>query len=171
MIGERDARSRHSDRPCADQGEADRRTVSRRQAPPRAIDRRRMVGLAADFGPSDRTSRGVIRVDTGASAALKRLPRWRPYFRLSVRFDIEPEQEARPQLRAIGIGKPDVKRVVLTHLRIDHDAGLAAFPRAKICRKGAMPRERRNKVGAVISKYLHTTPFHLYEALESLGGA
>ncbi len=114
---------------------------------------------------------GVIRVDTGASAALKRLPRWRPYFRLSVRFDIEPEQEARPQLRAIGIGKPDVKRVVLTHLRIDHDAGLAAFPRAKICRKGAMPRERRNKVGAVISKYLHTTPFHLYEALESLGGA
>ncbi len=75
---------------------------------------------------------GVILVDTGASAALKRLPRWHPYFRLSVRFDIEPEQEAGPQLRAIGIGAADVKRVVLTHLHIDHDAGLAAFPNSEI---------------------------------------
>ena len=75
---------------------------------------------------------GVVLVDTGASAALKRLPRWHPYFRLSVRFDIEPEQEAGPQLRAIGIGAADVKRVVLTHLHIDHDAGLAAFPNSEI---------------------------------------
>ena len=75
---------------------------------------------------------GVILVDTGASAALKRLPHWHPYFRLSVRFDIEPEQEAEPQLRAIGIGAADVKRVVLTHLHIDHDAALAAFPKSEI---------------------------------------
>ncbi len=75
---------------------------------------------------------GVILVDTGASAAFKRLPRWHPYFRLSVRFDIEPEQEAGPQLRAIGIGAADVRRVVLTHLHIDHDAGLAAFPNSEI---------------------------------------
>lgn len=75
---------------------------------------------------------GVILVDTGASAVLKRLPRWHPYFRLGVRFDIEPEQEAGPQLRAIGIGAADVKRVVLTHLHIDHDGGGAAFPKSEI---------------------------------------
>ncbi len=75
---------------------------------------------------------GVILVDTGASASLKRLPRWHPYFRLAVRFDIEPEEEAGPKLRAIGIDAADVKRIVLTHLHIDHDAGLAALPRSEI---------------------------------------
>jgi len=74
---------------------------------------------------------GVVLVDTGASAALKRLPRWHPYFRLAVRFDIEPEEEAGPQLRALGVGPRDVKLVALTHLHIDHDAGLAAFPHAR----------------------------------------
>ena len=75
---------------------------------------------------------GVILVDTGASAGLMRLPRWHPYFRLAVRFDIEAEEEAGPRLRAIGIGAADVKRVVLTHMHIDHDAGLAAFPKSEI---------------------------------------
>jgi N-acyl homoserine lactone hydrolase len=75
---------------------------------------------------------GVILVDAGASAAAKRLPRWHPYFRNAVRFDIEPEQEVGPQLRAIGIGSSDVRRVVLTHLHIDHDGGLAAFPASEI---------------------------------------
>jgi N-acyl homoserine lactone hydrolase len=75
---------------------------------------------------------GVILVDAGASAAAKRLPRWHPYFRNAVRFDIEPEQEAGPQLRAIGIGAGDVRRVVLTHLHIDHDGGLAGFPASEI---------------------------------------
>src|SRR6202044_2096684 len=75
---------------------------------------------------------GVILVDTGASAAAKSLPRWHPYFRFGVRFDIEPEQEAGPQLRAIGIGSGDVRRVVMTHLHIDHDGGLEAFPNSEI---------------------------------------
>ena len=70
---------------------------------------------------------GVILVDTGASAANKSLPRWHPYFRNAVRFEIEPEQEAGPQLRAIGIRSGDVRRVVLTHLHIDHDGGLGPF--------------------------------------------
>jgi hypothetical protein len=52
----------------------------------------------------------VILVDTGASAGHKRLPRWHPYFRFCVIFDIEPEQEVGPQLRALGIGSADVKR-------------------------------------------------------------
>jgi N-acyl homoserine lactone hydrolase len=75
---------------------------------------------------------GVVLVDAGASAAVKSLPRWHPYFRNAVRFDIEPEQEAGPQLQAIGIGSGDVRRVVLTHLHIDHDGGLKAFPRSEI---------------------------------------
>jgi len=75
---------------------------------------------------------GVILVDAGASAGLRRLPRWHPYFRYAVRFDIEPEQEVGPQLRALGIGQKDVKRVVVTHLHIDHDAGLAHFPDSEI---------------------------------------
>ena len=75
---------------------------------------------------------GVILVDTGASAGLMRLPRWHPYFRFAVRFDIEPEQEAGPQLKALGVGASDVRRVVMTHLHIDHDGGLGAFPASEI---------------------------------------
>ncbi len=71
---------------------------------------------------------GVVLVDAGASARLMRLPRWHPYFRLAVRFDVEPEEEAGQRLRALGIGPRDVKIVALTHLHIDHDGGLAAFP-------------------------------------------
>ncbi len=66
---------------------------------------------------------GVVLVNSGASAAAKSLPRWHPYFRNAVRFDIEPDEEAGAQLRAIGIGPSDVRRVVLTHLHIDHDGG------------------------------------------------
>jgi N-acyl homoserine lactone hydrolase len=75
---------------------------------------------------------GVIVVDTGAAAHLKSLPRWHPYFRFAVRFDIEPEQEAGPQLRRLGISARDVKTVVLTHMHIDHDGGLAHFPQSRI---------------------------------------
>ncbi len=75
---------------------------------------------------------GVVLVDSGASAAAKSLPRWHPYFRNAVRFDIEPDEEAGAQLRAIGIGSSDVRRVVLTHLHIDHDGGLGAFPASEI---------------------------------------
>jgi glyoxylase-like metal-dependent hydrolase (beta-lactamase superfamily II) len=75
---------------------------------------------------------GVILVDTGAAAALRRLPRWHPYFRYAVRFDVEPELEVGPQLRALGIASRDVRHVVLTHLHIDHDAGLASFPDSEI---------------------------------------
>jgi N-acyl homoserine lactone hydrolase len=70
---------------------------------------------------------GVILVDSGSNVGLKSLPRWHPYFRYAVRFEIEREQEAGPQLRALGIAPRDVKTVVLTHMHIDHDGGLADF--------------------------------------------
>jgi glyoxylase-like metal-dependent hydrolase (beta-lactamase superfamily II) len=75
---------------------------------------------------------GVILVDSGANAGLKDLPRWHPYFCFAVRFDVEREQEAGPQLRALGIGPRDVKTIVLTHLHIDHDGGLHDFAASEI---------------------------------------
>jgi N-acyl homoserine lactone hydrolase len=77
-------------------------------------------------------SEGVIVVDTGAGAHLKQSPPWHPFFRLAVRFEIEPEQEVGPQLRSLGIGERDVKTVILTHLHSDHDGGLAHFPHSRI---------------------------------------
>ena len=75
---------------------------------------------------------GVVLVDSGASAGLMRLPRWHPYFRFAVHFAVEPEQEAAPQLKALGIGVRDVKRIVLTHMHIDHDGGLSGFPMSQV---------------------------------------
>ena len=75
---------------------------------------------------------GVVLIDAGANAGCMRLPRWHPYFQRAVQFDIAPEQEAGAQLRALGIEPSDVKLIVLTHLHIDHDGGLAAFPHARV---------------------------------------
>jgi len=75
---------------------------------------------------------GVILVDTGSNSGLKALPRWHPYYRVCVRFDIEREQEAGPQLRALGIGPRDLRTILLTHLHMDHDGGLKDFPSSEI---------------------------------------
>jgi N-acyl homoserine lactone hydrolase len=75
---------------------------------------------------------GVILIDAGANVGVKSLPKWHPYFRTCVRFDIEREQEIGPQLRALGVGPSDVRTIVLTHLHIDHDGGLADFPKASV---------------------------------------
>jgi N-acyl homoserine lactone hydrolase len=76
---------------------------------------------------------GVIVVDTGqATHLLQTATSLHPYMRWEVRFRITPDEEIGPQLRALGIGPHDVTRVVLTHLHIDHDGGLAHFPRSEI---------------------------------------
>ena len=75
---------------------------------------------------------GVILIDTGSNAGLMNLPRWHPYFRLAVRFEIDREQEVGVQLGRIGIAPRDVKMVVLTHMHIDHDAGLKDLPHSKV---------------------------------------
>ena len=76
---------------------------------------------------------GVIVIDTGQGAHLLESGRsLHPYVRWEVAFRIEREDEIGPQLRALGIGPRDVKRVVLTHLHMDHDGGLAHFPNSEI---------------------------------------
>jgi N-acyl homoserine lactone hydrolase len=96
---------------------------------------------------------GVIVVDTGSGTHLKSLPRWHPYFQFAVRFDIEPEQEIGPQLRSRGIGPRDVKTVVLTHLHIDHDGGLAHFPHSRIL-ASSEEIARTAGIGGAVAGYL-----------------
>jgi N-acyl homoserine lactone hydrolase len=72
---------------------------------------------------------GVIVVDTGQGMHLLESGRsLHPYHRWQVAFRLEREEEIGPQLRGLGIGARDVKKVVLTHLHVDHDGGLAHFP-------------------------------------------
>jgi glyoxylase-like metal-dependent hydrolase (beta-lactamase superfamily II) len=76
---------------------------------------------------------GLIVVDTGQGTHLLDTRRsLHPYARWEVRFRIERDEEIGSQLRALGIGPRDVKHVVLTHLHIDHDGGLAHFSHAEI---------------------------------------
>ena len=76
---------------------------------------------------------GVILVDTGQGTHLLDARKsLHPYMRWKVQFRIERDEEIGPQLRALGIGSRDVRRVVLTHLHVDHDGGLAHFPETEI---------------------------------------
>jgi N-acyl homoserine lactone hydrolase len=76
---------------------------------------------------------GVTVIDTGQGAHLLESGKsLHPYVRWEVAFRIDREEEIGPQLRALGIGTRDVKQVVLTHLHIDHDGGLAHFPNSEI---------------------------------------
>jgi glyoxylase-like metal-dependent hydrolase (beta-lactamase superfamily II) len=78
---------------------------------------------------------GILVVDTGESAKAVQtdyFPKWHPYFRSAVKMNVLPEDEIGPQLRALGIKPPDVKKVILTHFHTDHAGGLAHFPSSDI---------------------------------------
>ena len=76
---------------------------------------------------------GMIVVDTGqCTHLLDSVKSLHPYLRWEVEFRIDKDQEIGPRLRELGIGPRDVARVVLTHLHIDHDGGLAHFPQSDI---------------------------------------
>ena len=93
---------------------------------------------------------GIIVVDTGQGAHLLQSGQsLHPYVRWEVAFRIEPEQEIGPQLRALGIGPRDVKRVVLTHLHMDHDGGLAHFPNSEILVASGELQTARGMLGRI----------------------
>jgi N-acyl homoserine lactone hydrolase len=76
---------------------------------------------------------GIIVVDTGQGTHLLESGKsLHPYVRWETAFRIDRAEEIGPQLRALGVGPRDVKRVVLTHLHIDHDGGLEHFPYSEI---------------------------------------
>lgn len=82
---------------------------------------------------------GVIVVDTGESskaATTDYFPRWHPYFRGSVRMQVNPEDEIGFKLTALGIRASDVRTVVLTHFHTDHAGGLYHFPASQILVSG-----------------------------------
>jgi glyoxylase-like metal-dependent hydrolase (beta-lactamase superfamily II) len=77
---------------------------------------------------------GPILVDTGETARVNApgyLPRWHPYYRRVLRQRVEPHEEIGPRLRAIGVAPEDVRRVVLTHMHLDHTGGLDHLPRSE----------------------------------------
>ncbi|MBH8554498.1 N-acyl homoserine lactonase family protein [Nostocaceae cyanobacterium CENA357] len=78
---------------------------------------------------------GIILIDTGETARTLEpgyFPWWNPYFQLSIKPCLQPEDEVNFRLRALGIEPNDVRWVILTHLHTDHIGGLHHFPNAEI---------------------------------------
>ncbi|MEM1117914.1 MAG: N-acyl homoserine lactonase family protein [Bacteroidota bacterium] len=78
---------------------------------------------------------GLLLVDTGETARVAEpgyFPRWHPYYRLAVDFDVAPDDELGPQLRRLGVDPASIDTVVLTHLHTDHAGGLAHVPQARV---------------------------------------
>lgn len=89
---------------------------------------------------------GVIVVDTGETARTSEVgyfPRWHPYYNFAVRFHVKPEDEIGVQLKQMGIGHKDVKKLILTHMHTDHAGGLHHFPESKT--QVYMPEYQRTK--------------------------
>jgi glyoxylase-like metal-dependent hydrolase (beta-lactamase superfamily II) len=102
---------------------------------------------------------GVIVVDTGQGAHLLESGKsLHPYVRWEVVFRIEREQEIGPQLRALGIASRDVKRVVLTHLHMDHDGGLVHFPESEILVASGELQTARGYLGRLRGYLRHRWP-------------
>jgi N-acyl homoserine lactone hydrolase len=95
---------------------------------------------------------GLIVVDTGETARVnqpgylaegqRKHPR--------ARFSIEPEEEIGPLLRGVGLSPDDVRWLVLTHLHMDHDGGLAHFPKAEIIVSRAEYRSASGPLGKTL---------------------
>jgi N-acyl homoserine lactone hydrolase len=102
---------------------------------------------------------GVIVVDSGQGTHLLEHSReLNPFVRWEVAFQIEREQEIGPQLRALGIAPRDVKKVVLTHLHMDHDGGLAHFPDSEIVVPAGELAKAKGLLGRVRGYLPHRWP-------------
>jgi glyoxylase-like metal-dependent hydrolase (beta-lactamase superfamily II) len=108
-------------------------------------------GWVPTYATAIETDEGVIVVDTGqASYLLEEMQHSpHPFIRGNAGFRITPEQEIGPQLMALGIGPRDVTKVVLTHMHIDHDAGLMHFPHSQIFAAPGEVAKARGVMGMV----------------------
>jgi N-acyl homoserine lactone hydrolase len=80
-------------------------------------------------------SEGRIAVDTGIPVDANKpryFPPFMPLIQRAAVFDISPEEEIGPKIRALGLEPRDVRWVVMTHLHQDHDGGLHHFPDAEV---------------------------------------
>ena len=139
--------------------------IKRRQLEPVAAGMRRRLDTLVDRRWSDwlpilawaiEHPDGTIVVDPGESARVHEpgyLPRWHPYYRLGVRFDIAPGDELGPQLERLGIDPARVRTVVLTHLHHDHADGLRHVPNARVL-VTARERQAAAGLGGRLSGYL-----------------
>jgi glyoxylase-like metal-dependent hydrolase (beta-lactamase superfamily II) len=106
---------------------------------------------------------GLCVFDAGQTARAAEpgyFPAWYPFFRLA-RFELRPEDEAAPQLRALGWEPEDVRWVVLSHLHTDHVGGLAPFAGADVV-VARREWERASGLGGRLRGYL---PQHWPEGL------
>jgi N-acyl homoserine lactone hydrolase len=152
--------------------------IKRRQVEPVASGVRRRLDTLRDREWSDwlpilawaiEHPDGTIVIDTGESARVHDpgyLPRWHPYYRLGVRFEIGPDDEIGPQLERLGIDPGGVRTVVLTHLHHDHADGLHHLPNARVLVSSAEQRAAvglRGRLGGYLAD--HWPPGLAMEAL------
>ncbi len=95
---------------------------------------------------------GPILVDTGqchAACTQGYLPRWHPYYRYAVAFQIAPEDDIGPSLARLGLSPADLRLVIVTHLHTDHAGGLDTFAKNEVFVSEAEWRHAQGWVGRV----------------------
>jgi N-acyl homoserine lactone hydrolase len=104
---------------------------------------------------------GLILVDTGETAQAMQpgyFPAWNLYFRLGVREQVTPTQEAGPRIEALGFSPSDVREVVMTHLHTDHAGGLHRFPSSEILVSGRELKDATGRLAKVFGYLPHRWP-------------
>jgi glyoxylase-like metal-dependent hydrolase (beta-lactamase superfamily II) len=99
---------------------------------------------------------GIIVVDTGETSRVHERgyhPRWHPFYRRAVHFSVHPDEEIGAELRHRGIGRRDIRHVVLTHLHTDHAGGLVHVTGSRVwVSRGEL--ERATGIGGRVQGYL-----------------